>query len=71
MRIMLTMPEPRIDSSTSAKMSTGIAISTSTARLSSWSTQPPSTAAISPRTPPSRNDSMVVRKAMPMVLRAP
>ncbi len=57
--------------SSSAKISDGIAISTSTARLSNWSSQPPSVAARKPSVPPRKNASSVVAKAMPTVFCAP
>ena len=54
-----------------AKMSCGIAIRMSFARLIACSVQPPSVAARKPATQPTRKASSVVMKAMPMVLRAP
>ena len=69
--IMLTIEVPRMVSSRSAKISAGIAISTSTMRDSTWSSQPPTAAARSPSTEPTAKASAVVRNAMPTVLRAP
>ena len=71
MMMRLTIEVPTMESSTRAKMSWGMAISTSTARPSTWSTQPPRVAESSPSVPPIRKAKMVVRKAMPTVLRAP
>ncbi len=62
---------PKTASSISAKISTGMARKASTRREMPWSSQPRLSAVSTPSVPPIRNDSMVVRKAMPMVLRAP
>ncbi len=70
-RMRLMAEGPTIDSSTSAKISSGIDISTSTSRLSSWSNQPRKIATRIPSVPPIANDNSTVISAMPMVLRAP
>ena len=70
-RIRLMMDEPKMSSRTRAKMSCGMAMRMSTARASSWSTQPPITAAVSPRNPPMVKERAVVSTAILMVLRAP
>ncbi len=71
MKISDGMDDPKIDSSISAKISGGIAIRTSTARLISWSVQPRLIAATSPNPPPMAKARIVVTKAMPIVFRAP
>ena len=71
MKISEGIDEPKIDSSISAKISDGIAIRTSTARLMIWSAQPRLIAATRPRPPPMTKARIVVTKAMPIVFRAP
>ncbi len=55
----------------SAKISCGIDIMTSTMRLSSWSSQPPTVAARKPSVAPSTKARIVVISAMPTVFCAP
>ena len=70
-RISTGIEVPSTVSTSSAKISVGIAISASTARLRSWSSQPPTTAAVKPSAMPMVKESSVVASAMPMVSRAP
>ena len=58
-------------STTSAKISVGIAIIRSLKRDSSWSTKPPVTAARKLRTMPSAKERNVAASATKMVVRAP
>ncbi len=61
----------RTERITSAKIRVGIAISVSIARLSAWSTQPPTTAARKPSAMPIANDSSAAASATPIVREAP
>ena len=65
------MVDGSTDSTTSAKISVGMAISRSTPRDRHWSTQPPTTAATNPRMEPTVNDSAVARPAIVSVTRVP
>ncbi len=56
---------------TSAKISVGIAITRSTPRDRTWSTQPPTTAAVSPRIEPMTKLSTVAAVATAIVVRPP
>ena len=62
---------PVIVRMSSAKISGGIAMSTSTTRELIASNQPPIVAASNPKVAPSVKASAVVTSAMPTVLRAP
>ena len=70
-RIRTGIEVPSTERMRRAKIRVGIAISVSTARLSSWSSQPPTTAAVKPSAMPIANETKVVTRAMPMVSRAP
>ena len=70
-RIKLTIVDPNIERSIRANIRLGMAIRTSTSRLSAWSNHPRSIAASKPSPPPIRKASTVVARAMPIVLRAP
>ena len=70
-RISVTTVVGSTERTTSAKISVGIAIRRSTKRDISVSNQPPTTAAVKPRTEPSVNDSAVASTAMKIVVRAP
>ncbi len=63
--------EGNTDSTTRAKISVGIAMSTSTARDSAMSTQPPATEATKPATEPSVKDKIVASPAMTRVVCVP
>jgi hypothetical protein len=75
-RIAMTRTRTMIDGGrtermTSAKIRVGIAISVSIARLSTWSVQPPTTAARKPSDMPIENDRRLAVSATPMVRDAP
>ncbi len=70
-RISTGIDVPITDRMMSAKMSWGIAIRASTKRLRSVSSQPPRTAAAKPALIPMAKERSVMRKAIPMVVRAP
>ena len=65
------VPVPTTESTIRAKIRVGKAIRMSTIRLMLKSVHPPRVAAKNPKMEPTTNDSMVVTKAMAMVLRAP
>ena len=69
--IILTTEVPKIVSNNMAKISSGIAINTSTVRLSNWSIQPPTAAASSPQMLPRKKANKVVTSAIPTVFLAP
>ena len=68
---MFSVDWPTMVMISSAKISCGIDIITSTVRLSSWSIQPPTVAARNPSVAPSRKARIVVISAMPTVFCAP
>ena len=71
MPIRIAVEAPKIESSSSARISEGMAMITSTIQASSRSAQPPTVPASRPVAAPTTKAMIVVISAMPMVLRAP